>query len=997
MAAASPETRVDPDGWDPVVAAVDGPQLVVAGPGAGKTEFLVRRALHLIQARGVAPEHLLLLSFSRRGAADLRTRVTAGLARPFTAIPASTFHSFALRLVEAYAARLPGWKTAPSLLTGPEQVALVARLLTDEAPGHWPVSLRGLLPTQTLAREVADFVLRCQEHLVNSEDLAARAGERADWRALPGFLERYQAALVAEQRIDYGTLQATALELLDDPEVRDQVAARSRYLLVDEYQDTTVAQARLLQRLYLPHRNLTVAGDPYQSVYSFRGAALANVADFPRSFPDAAGHPARRIVLTTSFRVPSEILDAAVRVTSGAGLPGEAGPVVPAPGRGTVEVYTFRQQTQEAEWIAAEAQRIHLRERLPYHRMAVMVRSTRRFLPELSRALERRGIPHEEPDRRLVDHPAVQVVLDCVRMAVGQGRQQTAALRRLLLGAPVGLTLSAARELEREQVRTGASWVEVIRRGLPEAEAIADLVSDPSWARERPAVQGLWHLWSTLPHVPELVRSPYRKEERAAWSSLSQVLGRLNDRNPRATLADYLRWSEEEDFEATPLLEYHAPEEDRLTLASLHQAKGVEFDVVFVADAIERVFPDLRSRESLLGVRHLSRFLPTDDPTYRQFRLQEESRLAYTAMCRARRRVVWTCTPGEFEQGLGPPSRFLVTVAAVESTDALGPPAEATEPSTPLEAEAWLRRMLADPGEPAPRRLAALSALVDPASWGGRPSTEFLGTLRRGPDTGLIPPDLALSPSQAESYLQCPRRYVFERRLRLADQGSVYLSFGSLIHTVLEAVEGAALAVGLTHGTLDDALDALDRIWDPAPFGGGEWAMAWHRRGEELLRRLYEQWPSRGQVVAVEHDLALEIGGTRWRGRADRIEARPGGPARICVIDYKTGRTVPSVAEAATSLQLGFYILAVAPELGETAAAEMWFPASRAKKITIRRFDPECASAVLELMSAAAAGIRAEDWTPVRDDETCRRCAVRLVCPEWPEGREAFTREAYTK
>ncbi len=994
MAEACLETRVDPDEWDPVVAAVDGPQLVVAGPGAGKTEFLVRRALRLIDG-GLSPEGLLLLSFSRRGAADLRSRVASGLHRSFTVIPASTFHSFAFRLVEAHAQRLRGWSRVPSLLTGPEQVALVGHLLAAEDPAEWPLPFRSLLGTHTLAGEVADFVLRCQENLVGPDDLGARSQERADWRALPGFLERYRAALAAEGRIDYGTLQATAVTLLDDPEVRARTAAQFHYLLVDEYQDTTVAQAHLLQRLYLPHRNLTVAGDPYQSIYSFRGAALTNVADFPASFPDAAGQPARRIVLTTSFRVPAEILAAAVRVTAGGGLPGEAGPVIPAPGRGVVETYAFDQQTHEAEWIAAEAQRAHLRDRVPYRHMAVLVRSKRRFLPELSRALERRGIPHEEPDRRLVDHPAVRVVLDCVRAAAGTGAEQAAALRRLLLGVPAGLTLSAMRELEREQARTGDSWAAVVRRGLPQGEAIADLVSDPSWALRHPAVEGFWHLWSTLPHIPELAQSPRHRAERAAWSSLAQVLGRLNERDPRATLSDYLRWSEAEDFEATPLLEYALPEEDRLTLATLHQAKGVEFDVVFVADALEGVFPDLRLRESLLGVRHLSPFLPGEAGPYSQFRLQEEMRLAYTAMCRARRRVVWTCTRGEFEQGRGLPSRFLALVAGVPTpAEAARLPAGAAEPSTPLEAEAWLRRLLANPGESAPRRLAALDALVAQGTWRARPPEEFAGVLERGRDDGLIPPGLALSPSQAESYLRCPRRYVFERWLHVGDEGSVYASLGSLIHQVLESTEGAALAAGEAQGTLADALTALDRHWDPAPFGGGEWAAAWRRRGEEVLRHLYDQWPGRGRVAAVEVPLTLEVEGTRWRGRADRIEVRSGDPPRVHVVDYKTARTAARADEAAASLQLGFYMLAAAADpritsLGEVAGAEMWFPAAATKKVTIRPFDPGRLDEIRGLMADAAAGIRDERWVPAPGDH-CRTCAVRRVCPEWPEGREAY-------
>ncbi len=995
MVTSLPETRVDPGDWDAAVAAADGPQLVVAGPGAGKTEFLVRRAVRLVDAAGLLPEQVLLLSFSRRGAADLRSRVAAGLARSYTSVSAFTFHSFAFRLLEAHGHHLAHWDRLPALLTGPEQVALVADVLAAEDPEAWPLPFRPLLRTSTLAGEVADFVLRCQENLVDPANLAIRARERSDWRALPGFLERYRSALARRGRIDYGTVQAVAVELLDDPAVAAAVAGQFRYVLVDEYQDTTVAQARFLQGLYRPHRNLTVAGDPYQSIYSFRGAALTNIVEFPDAFPDAAGRPARRLVLTTSFRVPAEILAAAVRVTAGGGLPGEAGPVVPAPGRGSVETYAFDQQTHEAEWIAAEVQRIHLRDRLPYRRMAVLVRSKRRLLTELSRALERRGIPHDEPDRRLADHPAVRVVLDCVRAATTAGLEQAAALRRLLLGAPATLTLSAWRDLEREQARTGDPWAEVVRRRLPAGEALAALVSDPAWAAAVPAVEGFWHLWSTLPHAAEVATSPRRAADRAAWSSLAQVLERLSERDPRATLADYLRWSEAEDFEATPLLEYASRDEDRLTLASLHQAKGVEFDVVFIADAVEGVFPDLRARESLLGVRYLSPALPAAAPAYVRFRLQEETRLAYTAMCRARTRVVWTCTRGGFEDGGGPPSRFLAPVAGVRTVgEAARAPAEPAAPSTPLEAEAWLRRLLADPEEPGPRRLAALAALMRPTSWPARPPEEFAGVLEPGPDTGLIPAGLALSPSQADSYLECPRRYAFERWLGVGAEGSVYATLGSLVHGVLEEVEGQALAAGEAHGTPAAARAALDRLWDPAPFGGGAWAEAWRRRAEDILSHLYEQWPGTGRVIAVERPLAQELDGIRWRGRADRIEIRPGDPPRLRIVDYKTARTAVAVGDAAYSVQLGFYLLAAAadPELGAwgvPAGAEMWFPAAPTKKVTVRPFDPQRLPEVEERMSLAAAGIRAERWAPTPGGH-CRNCIVRQVCPAWPEGREAY-------
>ncbi len=988
------EWRIAPDEWPDAVADAAGPQLVVAGPGAGKTEFLVRRALHLVDVDGVPPERLLLLSFSRRSASDLRVRVEAGLDRSFTTVPASTFHSLAHRLLEAEAAAALGWRRMPTLLTGPEHVALVGELIAGEDPAGWPLPLRDLLGTVTFAEEVRDFLLRCQEQLVGPKALTALAAERADWRALPSFFARYLAALEERGRIDYGTLQAQAVRLLDRPGVLARVAAGFSHVLVDEYQDTTVAQAALLQRLYRPHRNLTVAGDPYQSIYSFRGAELHNIADFPAAFTAADGSPARRLVLTTSFRVPRAILDAAVRVTAGGDLPGAAGPVTPAPGEGSVETYVFDQQSHEAEWIAAELQRTHLLEATQYRRMAVLVRTKRRLLPELSRALERRGIPHDRPDARLADHPAVRLMLDVVVAATREGAERDQAMRRLLLGPLFALPLGQVLHLERERAR-GGGWPALLG-DVPGGEALAGLVVEAAWAQAQPAADGFWALWSRLPHLPRLVAEPGRGEDRAAWSSLSQALGRLRERDATATLADYLRWAQEEDFEATPLLGFRPPDEDRLTLTTLHQAKGLEFDVVVVADAVEGVFPDLRPRESLLGARHLSPSQPGDPAGYAHFRLQEEMRLAYAAMGRARRRVVWTATAAGLDQGEGAPSRFLPLLAgAATVAGAARPPGEPTpRVVTPLEAEAALRRTLRDPGAGEAARLAALDALGKGLRWRLRPIAEFAGVRARGGDTGLIGAEHRLSPSQVQAYVACPRRYAFERRLHVGDQTSVYSAFGSTIHDVLEDAERAALGRGADRSSLGDALAALDRRWDPAPFGGGAWAAGWRRHAERTLRHLYAHWPGKGPAVALEHPLELELDGILWQGRADRIEVDRRG--RVRVVDYKTSKSPAGVEEAAVSVQLAFYLLAARADPaitahGTPAEAEFWYPARYDRRsVATRRLDPDRAGEVLQVMRDAGKGIRAERWA-ASPGPHCQSCKVRLVCPAWPEGREAYS------
>ena len=963
------ELHVDPHEWGPVVADVDGPQLVVGGPGSGKTEFLVRRARHLVDECDVRPEELVVLSFSRRSAAALRDRISASLDRSLSELPVSTFHSLAMRIVEAHGA-VGDWDRVPALLTGPEQVSLVAELLATEDPSAWPQPFRGLLTDEAFADEVADFLLRAAERLADGDAIAALG--RADWRALPAFLERYRNTLVERGRIDYGTLQAEAVRLLADPGVRSQTAERVRYVLVDEYQDTTVAQAAIVEGVAVAG-NVTVAGDPYQSIYSFRGAELSNVAEFPERFRRPGGGPARRIVLTTSFRVPEAILDAAVRVTSGAGLPGAAGPMEPAGPGGSVETHAFDQ-------------RIHLRDRIPYDRIAVFVRSKRRFLPELSRALERRRIPHERPDNRLVDHPAVRPVLDLVRAASEPGPAGEAALRRILLGPLCRLTLSTARELER-RTHSDGSAAALDDPLVP--DGVADLLRTDDWATSMAAAEGFWRVWTTVEAYRDVVTDEARGADRRALAAFGQALDRLLERAPQTTLAEYARMSEAEDFEATPLLEYRGGE-DHVTLTTLHQSKGMTFDVVFVADAREGVLPDLRTRDSLLGARHLSPDLRGDDTAYARFRLQEEMRLAYSAMCRAARRVVWTCTATGFEAGEGVPSRFLPMVAGTSMEEATRPPQPWSRPTTPLEAEAWLRRRIADPGLPMVDRLAAVGMLADDAPWRPRDPVEFAGILERGPDRGLVGEHAVLSASQADSYTRCPRRYAFERRLRIDSGGSSYQELGSVVHRTLERVERAAAERGDERASTEEALSALDDEFDPEAFGGGPWGEAWHARARTIVERLYELWPGDGPGVAFEQEIDLELGGTRWVGRIDRVERRGDS---LHVVDYKTGTGKPTVGEAAVSLQLGLYLLGLRDRRDEpVAGAEYWYPAAdmrRAKSVVVRRLDPDRLDEVRDALDASAAGITAEDWRTIPGTH-CERCPVKLVCPEWPEGQEAF-------
>lgn len=985
--------RVDPEDWPEAIRKVEGPQLVVAGPGTGKTEFLVRRVVELVERHGVELDRVAVLTFSRRAAADLRRRVASSLTRSYGAIGASTFHSLAFRLLERHGYSRFGWKTMPSLLTGPEQVAIVAELLADENPAAWPLLYRPLLTTNTFADEVADFIMRAGERLLSPDDIEQLASRRDDWRALPAFIRRYSNEIHRRNRLDYGSLQSLAVDLLAESTIVSELSQQFPFVLVDEYQDTTAAQSELLDRITSQHRNITVAADPYQSIYSFRGAELHNVVEFPDRFRAIDGSPARRIILTTSFRVPGEILERAVRLTSGGELPGGAGAVRPAPHSGRVEVLRFQQQSEEAEWIAAEVERLHLEEQLPLQRMAVLVRSKRRFLPELSRALERRGINHDLPDARLVDHSAIRQVFDLVRSAAN-GDQGPAeldrAIKRLLLGPLLALPLHVERACHRLRLHTGLPWPDVIRETVPNGRGLADLLTENSWATEMSAADGFWHLWESLPQFTEIVGDPGRREFRNAWAAFAQVLNRQQERDTKLTLAGYVDLSDREDFEATPLLGHTVPRDDRLTLTTLHQSKGLSFDVVFIADAVEGVMPDLRRQRSILETRYLS---PYHDPeTERRFRLQEEMRLAYTAMTRASRRVIWTATDAGNEDPQRRPSRFL-NALGLEPTEP-GRRRDDVVPVTAAEAESALRRKTTDAEVPASDRLAAAFTLVRRPNRALRSVDQFAHTRHPGSDRGLLGPDLRLSPSQAESYATCPRRYAITRRLGAGGESGPYALFGELIHEILERAESTAVEQGETHASPEIALKALDDLFPAYDFAAHGSADAWKQRAEKLLTDMYEAWIRPGAVpVLLEHEVEAEIGGVRWRGRIDRIERTPSGGLRI--VDYKTTKSPVGTEEAAGSIQLGFYLHAATRdddvlERGVPEEAEFWYPLTDRKQQWFA-FDPGRLPDVVAGLGAIGEAIAAEDWSPVVGPH-CQRCDVRITCPEWPEGSESFVR-----
>ncbi|MFF3309138.1 ATP-dependent helicase [Streptomyces sp. NPDC002952] len=441
----TPPARPDPPRLDAAQRSVvdhkAGPLLVLAGPGTGKTTTLVESVAARI-ARGADPQRILVLTFSRKAAVELRDRMALriGAAR---APRATTFHSYCYALVRAHQdSEL--FVEPLRLLSGPEQDVAVRELLAGQ-PGleklglahvRWPDELRACLTTRGFADEVRAVLARSRELGLGPDALDAFASRigRPDWRAAAAFLAEYLDVLDMQGVLDYAELVHRAVLLAGRNEVAERLATKYDAVYVDEYQDTDPAQVRLLHALAGGGRTLVAFGDPDQSIYAFRGADVNGILEFPHAFPRADGRPAPVEVLRTSRRSGAALLEATRLVTQRmplTRLPAEKvrahRELTPVRGGGRAEVYTYPTSGTELDNIADILRRAHLEDGVPWGDMAVLVRAGSRTIPAFRRALTAAGVPLDidGDDLPLRHEPAVAPLLTALK-AVATAEAETA-------------------------------------------------------------------------------------------------------------------------------------------------------------------------------------------------------------------------------------------------------------------------------------------------------------------------------------------------------------------------------------------------------------------------------------------------------------------------------------------------------------------------------------------------------------------------------------------
>ena len=644
----------------PQRAAVEhrgGPLLVVAGAGSGKTRVLTRRIAHLLATGDATPFSILAITFTNKAADEMRSRVIDLVGPGAERMWVLTFHSACLRMLRANAVRL-GYQPGFTIYDDTDTRNVITLLMVEEG-----LDLRRLPP-----RAVAAAISGAKSQLQDAEAYAADGFGGADpYRTRSAAIfARYDERLRAANAMDFDDLLGNTVRLFRTcPDVLGHYRQRFRHVLVDEYQDTNLAQDEIVRLLSAEHRNVAVVGDADQSIYRFRAADVRNILEFEQHFPDAAV-----VLLEQNFRSTQTILDAANAII--ANNPATHRKQLFTEGdQGTrITRYRATDEHDEAAWIASAVLRLRREEGTEWGGVAIFYRTNAQ-----SRVLEdelvRADIPYKVVGgTRFYDRREVKDVLAYLRLCANP--LDEVAARRIVNVPKRGIGSMSVTRLGAFAAARRMSFAEAIRH----AEDAGLTANALRGARE---LSGL--LESLLAIRDDAAPGQLVEEvvERSGYGELLDAEGTDEAWSRRENLAELAGAAAEyetlETFLERMALVADSDELDlsggRVSLMTLHVAKGLEFDAVFLTGMEEGVFPHLRSLQ---------------DP----FALEEERRLCYVGVTRARRHLAvthaWTRNLfGSTTHGI--PSRFLAELPDTLLDD-VAPPVWRTargEPYDPFE------------------------------------------------------------------------------------------------------------------------------------------------------------------------------------------------------------------------------------------------------------------------------------------------------------------------
>jgi DNA helicase II / ATP-dependent DNA helicase PcrA len=912
-----------------------GPVRVVAGAGTGKTAVIAARFVRLVQA-GVRPEAILVMTFTERAAAEMRDRI---MANPTVeeAPWVGTFHSLALRWLREDGGRL-GLNPAFRILAGPERWIVMRELMWDLGDP----ALIGVERPDDLVSPLLKLIERVKQELVPLGRLSGwvskiEDAERRDLLSAAVRLFRaYGARCRREGVLDFDDLLWHVVRLLQEhPDVRQRLAERFLWVLVDEYQDTNLAQERVVELIARSpgEGNVCVVGDDDQSIYRFRGASRASMDRFLASFPAAV-----TVSLGSNRRSTGRIVVAACRLIehNRERLAKALGPGPEQDLGEPLEVWHCASAEQEAANIAASAAAAHAAG-VPLRAIAVLAR-THAIARPVATALAAAGVPYQHwSGQGLFRRPEVRDLVAYLRLL--HDPADLLALARTLTRPPLCVDLDAALHHVRDGETPQAPLLALTR--WEETADWAALMLELIALKATHGVDELLFELLNRSRYLELLLPLLRDdlEARRVMANVSRFADFVAEYCERRRDHSLSLFVEHLDLVLRSGLDEDVADlegmQDAVQLMTIHQAKGLEFECVFVPALVEGRLPQPRRREGLSAVASLE--LPSHllEPAIRgrEDQLAEERRLCYVAMTRARSRLVLSWAD-RYEGGRSwRPSRFLSELGGdVRERDLSG---EAPELSVPPEAP------------------------TKPVSQGGIPADSPV-----------------LSFSAISAYRDCPRQHWYRYRLRLPTLPGVEAQFGTILHLVL--MRAGRLRSEGREMTAELLRDLHQEAWETIGLSEPRRRPALEALGWRLLEGFFEGGGLDPQPSLVEAPFAVAQDGWTLRGVIDRVDRPTDSTGAWRIIDYKTGSPTPA-SRLRRDLQLALYAVGARHALALDPVELEIVYLKDGRRVIVSATDELLAEA-RRIGAEVADGIRSGRFEPRPERRRCSLCGYRLAC-----------------
>jgi DNA helicase-2/ATP-dependent DNA helicase PcrA len=964
---ALPATKIVPDEHQQqAIGHVHGPLLVIAGAGTGKTTVLTQRVANLIREGHARPDEIVALTYTDNSASEMLVRVREELkGAAIDGLQACTFHAWCNGLLQRRGAGF-------GVLDEKDLWVFLRRRIRDLHLKHF---VRAANVGQFLD-SLLEFMRRCQDELVGPAEYAAyvKRLERGE-AALPrvakskhqGELERteiiercQEIARVFETVEDmlrgrnlgtFGHMITKAYQLLrDDPALLEEERRRTRFLLVDEFQDANFAQVEILSLLAGSAANVFAVGDPDQAIYQFRGASSEAFTLFVKKFPAT-----RVVVLGKNRRSLSPILrcafgivncnppvfsqtPASVNSISFQRTPLESlrdteakqkGETTPAP---LVEIVTWGTKEVEAADLARRIQKTRKEQRCRWSEFAVLSR-IHSHREELVHEFAERGIPFSIEGLDVLDTPEVRDVVACLTAAVSPNDAtslfRVAALPRF--GIDPAELRAAMRAMRRElDLRN-------VLGALPNGSAVLQSVDavhrelDKEGVRAEDAVRIVIRSFGL--ERSHLVNAFVKFVE--TWHTKP-----IAETGSPSEFLDYLDYF----GQARGTIPLPRSSDDAVQLLTAHAAKGLEYRHVAIIRGSSTSFPS-SYKEPLIAFPEQLRSSGVSSIDEKKLHEEEERRLFYVAMTRAKDTLAIYAHLGRGKKDPRP-TQFVRDLMC-----------------NPAYGKFWSTRSAAavqDTLFAEEERIALQQSKV--AAWLMMPASANFAT--------------GLSASSIETYEECPLRFKLEREWNLPREVSASLHYGAAMHGVLRTfydAERYQREVGD-----DELLEQFRSALASAGIADRYQYELYLRQGREQLRQFFEaaRGASSPEVLATEHKFELQLGTTRLAGRLDRIDRT--GPDTIAIVDYKTGKPW-SQDDADESLQLSLYALAARETLGKNADRLVLHNLENNTPVCTTRTDGELEAAKIRVRKAAD-GI-AEGKFAADPGYHCAFCPYRNLCP----------------